>query len=432
MDEARRSADDGDGDDDLLVTGYRRTTLYRNRGDGTFQDVTGPAGVGSDRWSTAAGFADLDGDGDLDLVVITYVDADPSTAPKCRDSAGRPIHCPPGRFAAQADHLFRNNGDGTFTDVAASSGFDAPDGRGLGLAIVDVDDDGLLDIYVANDAVPDHLYRNLGGLRFEERGLSAGVAYGGDGQATASMGVVAEDLDGDGRPDILHTNFRYEGTTLHRNLGDGLFADVTAASGLDGPTRSVTGFGAAAVDLDADGDLDLVMANGHVDDLSAAGQPMAQPPQVFEATAPGRFAIAPASGYFARQFVGRGLAAGDLDNDGRVDLVVVHRDAPSALLRNELPGGHWLGLSLRGRPPACRTPVGALVTCRVGERILRRRLSAGTGYLSCHDRRIHRPGRGPGRRGAGNSVAFRGGRAVGKPAGRPLPGSRRRRCRTAW
>ncbi|MEJ7640102.1 MAG: CRTAC1 family protein, partial [Singulisphaera sp.] len=380
---------DGDGHDDLYVTGLGSAVLYRNRGDGTFEDVTAKTGVGSSRWSTAAGFADLDGDGDLDLVAITYVDADPEDVPACRDFERRPIHCPPGRFAAQYDHLFRNDGEGTFTDVSREAGLEVADGRGLGLAVADLDGDGDLDLYVANDAVPDFLFRNRGGLRFEEVGASSGVAFDGNGQATASMGVVADDLDGDGLLDLLHTNFRNEGSTLLRNLGGGLFEDATARSGLSAPSRLVTGFGAAALDADNDGDLDLFVANGHVDDQPWLGQPMAMPPHWYTASV-GRFTLSAPSAvgpYFARRVVGRGAAAGDLDNDGRVDLVVVHRDAPAALLRNTSRGGHWLKLRLVGTASG-RTPIGALVTLQAGGRTIVRRLTSGTSYLSAHDPRL--------------------------------------------
>lgn len=386
------SADyDADGDADLFVTGLGRTVLYRNNGDGSFSDVTEEAGVQSDRWTTAAGFADLDGDGDLDLVVVTYVDANPGDRRDCRDAAGERIHCPPGKFSAQADHLFRNNGDGTFTDVAGEAGLNAPEGRGLGLAVADLDGDGLLDLYIANDASPDFLYRNLGALRFEEVGASSGVSSNGEGLSTASMGVAAEDLDGDGLLDLFHANFRNEANTLSRNLGGGQFLDATATAGLDAPSRPVTGFGTAAFDADNDGRIDLFVANGHVDDQPGLGQPMAQPPHFYRGGPGGRFALVEASppgGYFSRRFVGRGAAAGDLDNDGRVDLVVVHRDGPAALSRNVSDAGHWLMLRLIGGRSG-PSPVGARVTCLAGGRTIVRHVTTGTGYLSAQDPRTH-------------------------------------------
>ncbi len=380
---------DNDGDDDLFVTGFRQTVLYRNRGNGTFEDVTAFAGVASDRWTTAAGFGDLDGDGDLDLVVVAYVEVSWDDERTCRDQAGRPIHCTPAYYTAQADLLYRNNGDGTFTEVSKTAGFEAQNGRGLGLAIADFDGDGKLDIFVANDATPNFLFRNRGGLRFEEIGMEAGVATNGSGRATASMGVVADDLDGDGRIDLFVTNLVNESSTFFRNLGGGLFLDSTLGAGLDAPSRPKTGFGDAALDGDNDGLLDLFVANGHVDNRPWANSPMAQRALFFWGRNQGRFVVAEAteSSYFAHPFVGRGVAAGDLNNDGRVDLVVVHRNAPSAILWNRARGGHWLGLKLRGTRSA-KTPVGARITCRAGGRCITRWLTGGTGYLASHDTRL--------------------------------------------
>jgi len=381
---------DNDGHDDLFVTGLGSSVLYRNRGDGTFEDATARAGVGSDRWTTAAGFADLDGDGDLDLVAITYVRADPARAPVCRDQLGKPIHCPPGQFPPEFDLLFRNEGDGTFRDVSREAGLEVPGGDGLGLAIADLDDDGKLDLFVANDAAPNFLFRNLGGLKFEEVGMTSGVALDGTGRATASMGVVADDLDGDGRLDLFHTNFNNEPNTFLRNQGGGMFTDATAAWGLDAPSRAMTGFGTATLDADNDGSIDLFVANGHVDDQPWFRIPMAQRPQLFLGR-PGRpFVEAPATvaPYFGGAVVGRGAAAGDLDNDGRIDLVVVHRDAPAVLLRNTTEGaGRWLSVRLRGTASG-PMPVGARVSCTAGGRTAVRRVTSGTSYLSQNDPRL--------------------------------------------
>ena len=377
---------DGDGHEDLFITGLGSTLLYRNKGDGTFEDVTAKAGVSSGRWSTASGFADLDDDGDLDIVVVTYVEVDPSKVPDCRDQLNKPIHCPPTRFPAQVDHLFRNNGDGTFTDVAASAGLNVPKGDGLGLAIADFDQDGRLDLFVANDTEPNFLFRNLGGLKFEEVGVASGVALDGSGRATASMGVVADDLDGDGLIDLFHTNFNNEPNTFLKGLGSGLFRDATAEVGLDAPSRPMTGFGVNALDVDNDGRLDLFVANGHVDDQPWFQIPMAQSPQLFEGGRGGRFRLVPPEpdSYFARKVVGRGSACGDLDGDGKLDLVVVHRGEPVSLLRNVSQGGRPFAIRLKGRKTG-RQPVGAKVTGRVGGKTIARWVATGTSYLACDD-----------------------------------------------
>jgi tetratricopeptide (TPR) repeat protein len=380
---------DNDGHDDLFLTGLDQTILYRNRGDGTFEDVTERAGVSSSRWTTASGFADLDRDGDLDLMVVTYIEASLEDVPDCRDRLGHRIHCQPEQFPAQFDQLFRNNGDGTFTDISREAGIEVPEGRGLGLAISDLDGDGRLDLFVANDGTANFLFRNCGGLRFEEVALTSGVAYDGTGQATASMGVVADDLNGDGRIDLFHTNFTNQSSTLRLNLGSGQFADGTLEANLAAPSRSKTGFGTVAFDVDNDGHLDLFVANGHTDDQPWFSNPMAQKPQLFLGRDHGRFELAAndTSSYFSRLVVGRGAAAGDLDNDGRVDLVVVHRDGPAALLRNVTSSAHWLAIRMRGRQSG-NPPVGARVVCRVGSRSWTRWVTSGTGYLSSSDPRL--------------------------------------------
>ncbi len=273
--------------------------------------------------------------------------------------------------------------------MSREAGFEAPNGRGLGLAVADFDDDGKLDLFVANDASPDFLFHNLGGFRFEEVAQTAGVACNGSGKATASMGVVADDLDEDGRIDIFITNFLNEANTLHRSLGGGLFADVTLAANLYAPSHSRTGFGTAAIDADNDGRLDLFVSNGQVDDQPWINSPMAQTAQLFLGRELGRFELADesVSPYFSRPVVGRGLAAGDLDNDGRVDVIIVHRDGPASLLRNRSEGGHWIGVRLRGNRSG-KTPIGARVTCQSGGRTSVRWLTSGTSYLSANDSRL--------------------------------------------
>ncbi|WP_435019825.1 CRTAC1 family protein [Tundrisphaera sp. TA3] len=382
---------DGDGRDDLFVSGWRDQRLYRNAGGGRFQDVTGRAGLSSRDWGTSAAFADLDGDGDLDLYVATYLDYDPGAAPFCAAPDGRRDYCGPEEFAAQPDHLYRNDGDGRFTDVARESGIALPGGRGLGVVIADLTGDRRPDIYVANDGSACWLFENLGGLRFREVGVAAGVAFDARGDALAGMGVAVGDLDGDCRPDLAATNFLRRSTVAFRALGHGQFAEDSGPLGIAAPTRPVLGFGLALADLDADGDLDLFQANGHVLDRARLGDPFAMRPTLLRNRA-GRFSDASdrAGPWFARPILGRGVASGDLDGDGGPpDLLVAALDAPLALLRVDAPAGRSLVLDLAARPPAHRSAVGARVRATVGSRTLVRDVVAGGGYLSASDPRIH-------------------------------------------
>ena len=276
---------DNDGHPDLFVTRWRSYALYRNKGDGTFEDATVKAGLGGDRdWPTSAAFADLDGDGDLDLYVCHYLRYDPGNPKRCEhpESPGR-HDCDPLDFPSLPDHVFRNDG-GRFVDVTAEAGFTDPDGRGLGVVAADLDDDGRTDLYVANDMTANYLFRNLGGFRFEETGQSSGAAASADGGYKAGMGVACGDLDGDGLLDLAVTNYFGESTTFYRNLGQGFFADHSAAMGIAAPTRRLLGFGIAFLDVNNDGWLDLLSANGHILDnrprypvVDAAAAPARQP-----------------------------------------------------------------------------------------------------------------------------------------------------------
>ena len=343
---------DNDGHPDLFVTRWRSYALYRNRGDGTFEDATERAGLEGGRdWPTSAAFGDLDGDGDLDLYVCHYAAWDPRHSPPCPhpNDPDRHAYCVPRSLEAMPDHVFRNDG-GRFVDVTASAGIVDRDGRGLGVVIADLDDDGRPDIYVANDMTANLLFRNLGGFRFEEVAETSGVGSNGDGGYQAGMGVACGDLDGDGRPELAVTNFYGESTSLFYNLGAVLFADRTAAFGLAAPSRYVLGFGAAFLDANNDGRLDLVQANGHVNDYRP-GIPYAMPAQLFLGIGGGRLAeVSDSAGACWRApRLGRGLAVGDLDNDGRPDLLIVAEGEPLAYFHNRGPVGHFLTLGLEGR-----------------------------------------------------------------------------------
>ena len=272
---------DNDGRPDLFVSRLMTYSLYRNQGDGTFEDVTERAGLAGRRDNpTSAAFADLDNDGDLDLYVCHYMIWDPAHPVVCRDDKGKAFGCHPGKVPPVPDHVFRNDG-GRFVDVTAQSGCTEAEGHGLGVIAADLDGDRRIDLFVANDTTRNYLFRNQGGFRFEETGLLAGVAASVQGGYQAGMGVACGDVDGDGRLDLMVTNFYGEGTTLFQNLGDGLFTDRSAASGIGLATRYLLGFGIAMADVTNHGRLDVMITNGHVNDDRPVS-PFAMPSRLYE------------------------------------------------------------------------------------------------------------------------------------------------------
>ena len=276
------------GRPDLFITRWRRYALYHNRGDGTFEDATESVGLGGDRgWATSAAWADLDGDGDLDLYVCHYLSWDENDPKACPSASNQGLdYCDPRLFPALSDHLFRND-DGRFEDVTEASGIVDADGRGLGVVAADLDGDGLVDLFVANDTTPNYYFRNLGGLKFVDEAAESGLAAAAGGGYLAGMGIACGDLDGDGRIDLAVTNFYGESTSLYHNHGGGVFSDRSTAAGLAAPTRYMLGFGIAAGDFDNDGRLDLAQANGHVNDYRPAS-PYAMPAQLFRGVVGGR------------------------------------------------------------------------------------------------------------------------------------------------
>ncbi|MFM7316099.1 MAG: FG-GAP-like repeat-containing protein [bacterium] len=376
---------------DIYMTGYGRSILFQNMGNGRFEDVTQKAGVTTNRWTTAAAFADLDADGDQDLMAVTYVYVSPDQMENCVDNLNKPIHCSPGKFPAQSDILWENLGNGTFRDISVESGIAAAaNGRGLGLAVADLDSDGRLDLFVANDASPNFYFHNEGGLKFKEMAAEAGLAVDGSGKATASMGVVANDLDEDGLIDLFHTNFLNEPNTFRKNLGNGLFIDSTFAMGLSASSLSRTGFGAVSFDADLDGHADLFVANGHLDNQPHIQTMMAQKPLFYRGQGKKGFQLIPenAMPYTGRSVVGRGMASGDFNNDGMVDLVVVHRDEPVALLKNSsVRQGNWLGIALKPSG-SFMAPAGTKIKISSGGKIQHAWVSPGTSYLSSSDPRL--------------------------------------------
>lgn len=390
------SADyDGDGRPDLFVTSYGPNTLYRNRGDGTFEDVTAAAHIATSRWSAGCAFADLDHDGDLDLWVVNYVDADRRHSPYCGDARrGVRFYCHPLEYPPLTSTVYRNDGNGVFTDVTAASGVGAFRSNGLGVVVADYDDDGLPDVFVANDSMPNFLFHNTGGFHFVETGLAAGIAVGADGHARAGMGIDVGDYDADGRLDVVITNLDFEMHTLSHGMDRGLFSYATTESGIGFPTLPFVGFGVAFLDFDNDGRLDIAIADGNILDnapLSRPGSTYAQRGLLFRQTSPGRFTDVGrmAGPAFARLRVGRGLATGDIDNDGDLDLLITNNGQDAELLRNDGGNrGHALLLRLRGSGRNTEA-IGARVLVTTGDRTQERDIKAGSSYLSQNDLRAH-------------------------------------------
>jgi thioredoxin-like negative regulator of GroEL len=381
---------DNDGHADLFVTRLQTYALYRNRGDGTFEDVTAKAGLAGRRdCPTSAAWADLDNDGDLDLYVCHYMTWDPAHPRLCQTQKGDYFYCDPRKVEPAPDHAFRNDA-GRFVDVTATAGLAESDGRGLGIVAADLDGDHRIDLYVANDGTANYLFRNKGGFQFEEVALEAGVAGSASGGYQAGMGIACGDLDGDGRPDLMVTNFYGEGATLYQNLGRGLFADRSAASGLGLATRYLLGFGIAFIDVNNDGRLEVMIANGHVNDHRPIYR-YAMPSRLYEGRPGGRFVdISQQAGPpWEVPRVGRGLAAGDLDNDGRIDALIVGQDGPLAYFHNRTrQAGRFVTLRLEGTR-SNRDGVGARVAVTAGgRRQVAHRLGGGS-YLSAHDPRLH-------------------------------------------
>ncbi len=341
---------DNDGFADIFVAGVDRNILYRNLGNGKFLDVTLKSGVSGDKpkpWSVSSGWVDYDNDGWLDLFVTNYVAWDPSREPKCGNPDQR-FYCHPNQYKGLANQLFHNNHDGTFTDVSAKSGVGAHIGKGMGVAFADMDGDGFMDIFVANDSVRGFLFHNQGNGTFKEVGLETGVALRDDGAAIAGMGADWRDFDNDGRPDIVVSGMINDGFLLFRNRGAKRgFDDHSERSGLLIGTRQLTGWGLGMYDFDNDGWKDLFFANAHFTQLGHfLGRDAALPNRVFRNQGNGRFVDVEALSGAALH---RGVAFADFDNDGRVDAVVTAMNGPAKLYRNVSGGAaHWLAVKLRG------------------------------------------------------------------------------------
>ncbi len=383
---------DNDGDVDLYVTALGANVLLQNDGRGHFTDVTRSAGVAGSGWSTSATFADIDADGRLDLFVTRYLDWRLEVERECYSLTGIIDYCSPRNYDAPASALlFRNNGNGSFTDISRSSGIAGAVGNGLGVIADDVNGDGRVDVFVANDATPNHLWMNAGNGRFAESALMSGVAIDQDGAPKAGMGVHAADVDEDGDNDLIVVNLDTESDSFFRNSGK-FFVDDTANVGLRIASRRFTRFGVAFTDFDNDGRVDLYEANGRVG-LQAetlAADPYAEPNLLFRGVASGRFEEVTPRGGTSQPLIAtsRAAAFGDVDNDGGVDIVVANRDAAPYLLRNVAPKrGHWLLLRVLER--SGRDAIGATLSIIAGGRTIRRDVRTGYSYLAANDPRVH-------------------------------------------
>ncbi|HEY7290984.1 MAG TPA: CRTAC1 family protein [Vicinamibacterales bacterium] len=383
---------DNDGFTDLYVTGYGRSVLLKNDGHGHFVDVTAKAGVSGAGWSTSAAFLDYDGDGALDLFVARYMNWKMAGEIECYSLTGVPDYCSPASYdLPAASALYHNNGDGTFTDVSDRSGITSAVGNGLGVVAGDFDGDGRVDIFVANDRTPNHLWLNQGGGRFRESALAFGCALDQDGVAKSGMGVAAVDADDDGDLDLLVVNLDGESDSFFRNSGR-FFVDDTVAVGLRTPTRQFTRFGTAMLDFDNDGALDLYEANGRVGLQSQmySSDPYAEPSMLLRGFPGPRFEEVRPRGGTRTPLVAtsRAAAFGDIDNDGGIDIVVVNRDARPYLLHNVVtPRGHWTMLRILDEHG--RDALGAQVTMTIGTKTIRRDVKAAYSYLASNDPRVH-------------------------------------------
>jgi hypothetical protein len=383
---------DNDGFEDLYVTGLDRAILYHNNGDGSFTDVSAKSGTAATGWSTSAGFFDYDNDGKLDLFVDRYIDWSFETNRWCGTPPNR-YYCHPLLYRGVTSILYHNNGDGTFTDVSQESGIAKFVGRGLGVAFADYDNDGWTDVYVANDSMESFLYRNNGDGTFTEKGIAAGVAYSEDGNAFAGMGVEFADYNNDGLPDLVVTDLANQEYMLFRNLGDGTFANDTNQSGLARASHVSTGWGIKWLDADNDGWKDLYVAQGHTDDEMYGSSQVLTYRQRPLLLRNGKGHLSPWPGdpgkTFASSWVGRGTAAGDLDNDGAIDVVTSNVGQNAYVLHNNAgKRNHWIGINPRGTR-SNRDGIGCRIKI-IGVSGLAQYYTVNTAgsYLSASDRRV--------------------------------------------
>jgi enediyne biosynthesis protein E4 len=389
---------DNDGFVDLYVTGLNRNQLFHNNGDGTFTDVTAKAGVAGmvpklgKAWSVTAGWFDYNNDGLLDLFVVNYLNYSIATATPCVQQ-GHPAYCSPVDFLGTPNILYRNNGDGTFTDVSDQSHISQYVGKGMGLAFADYDNDGFPDVFVSNDTFENYLFHNKGDGTFANVALPAGVAYNAFGNAIAGMGADFRDIDNDGRPDIFETAMFGEGFPIYKNLGDGLFQDVTAAAGLAALTGRSTAWGAGVFDFDNDGNKDLFAANSDILDnaMELAHRPFPLPNRIFRNQGNLSFkdVSSNAGASFQAPAAHRGAAFGDLNNDGKIDAVVTVLNGPPEIWMNRSNNrNHWIILNLVG-VKSNRDGLGTKVKLTTSLGSQYNVATTAVGYNSSSDKRIH-------------------------------------------
>jgi len=391
---------DNDGFDDLVVTYFGGVVLYHNEPDGKggrkFVDVTEKSKLHNPHWSTSCAWGDIDGDGFLDLYICNYFVLDLQKYVPCINKEfNKVFSCPPSTFDYVHHKLFRNKGDGTFEDISVSSGIaKAPAAPGLAVIMIDLDDDGLIDIYAANDMKPSYLFHNLGGGKFQEKGLRGGAAMQPNGRGIAGMGVEAGDVDGSGLPSLFVTNFQNDPNMLFVNKGKMFFQDASYPSGIGSPSLSHLSFGCAMFDADLDGNLDIAVATGHIDRNSQVifGAPFEQTSLFFKGDGKGKFRdISPHAGpYYHTKNVARGIAWADFNNDGRPDLAISHNGGMVALLENKTTTtNRWLRLELQGDgKKSNHNAIGAKVVVEAGGRKLTRWVQGGGSYQSASDRRL--------------------------------------------
>ncbi len=382
---------DNDGLPDIFLTGYGAQVLYRNNGNGTFTDVTAKSGITRPDWSTSAVWFDYDNDGKLDLFICSFVEYSAKSISCGDNKLGRAYYCIPRVFNPTASVLYHNNGDGTFTEVSKGTDIAKALGKGLGVVATDVNNDGRMDLFVSNDTVQNFLFMNRGGGKWEETALAAEVGFSDNGQARSGMGVDAADMDGDGWQDLFVANVDQEMFSLYHNNHNESFSDVAHKNNIAQSTRLLSGWGLKFFDYDNDGTVDLILANGHPDDMieNYSQQVKYKEPLLLfhNDGATMRNVSTEAGAAFTRHYPARGLAIGDFNNDGRVDVLIGNNgEAPVLLKNNAGADNHWIGLALAGT--ACnRDAVGARVSWSTGGKVRSRYKNNGGSFLSSHDPR---------------------------------------------